>query len=405
MAHGVYLDHAATTPTSEAAIEAVLRQMREGGNASALHARGRAARSVVESAREVLAATLHADPAEIIFTSGGTEADNLAVKGMYWTRREQDPARRLVVLSAVEHHAVRDAAAWLEAHQGAELVWLGVDDQGRVDPQELRGLLAQRAEEVALVTVMWANNEVGTIQPVARLAEICAEWTVPFHTDAVQAYGAVPVDFRASGATTLAISGHKIGAPLGVGALVATRTAPLQPIIHGGGQERDVRSGTIDAPAIAGLAAAAREAQEHLAEESARIRGLRDELVRGIREAVPDAVLRGPASLAPEDRLPGNAHFTFPGSEGDSLLFLLDMNGVQASTGSACNAGVPRPSEVLLAMGLSEAEARGAQRFTLGHASTTEDVRRLLEVLPGAAAQARSAGMADRAPGSPSGTA
>ncbi|MCP3426523.1 cysteine desulfurase [Rothia sp. AR01] len=393
----VYLDHAATAPVSRAALEATTEQLRRGGNPSSLHSAGRSARSVVEEARERVAAAVGADPAEVIFTSGGTEADNLAIKGMFWSRNAEADRPRVIV-SAVEHHAVADPAEWLARRQGARLERLPVDDAGRVDPADLARLLAGGADDVALVSVMWANNEVGTVQPVPELAAIAAAAGVPFHTDAVQSLGAVPLDFRGSGATTMALSGHKIGAPMGVGVLVATRTAPLEALIHGGGQEREVRSGTIDAPAIAGFGAAIREAAGDLAAESERIRLLRDRLVAGMAEAVPDAVLRGPADLGPASRLPGNAHFTFPGCEGDSLLFLLDMAGVQSSTGSACNAGVPRPSDVLLAMGVGEAEARGAQRFTLGHASTAADVERLLEVIPAAYAQARGAGMADHAP-------
>jgi cysteine desulfurase len=394
----VYLDHAATTPVSPAALEAMTEQLRRGGNPSSLHSAGRSARSVVEEARERVAAALSADPAEVIFTSGGTEADNLAIKGLYWGRNAGGASRPRVVLSGIEHHAVADCAEWLARRQGARIERLPVDASGRTDPADLERLLAEGTEDVALVSVMWANNEVGAVQPIARLAEVAAAAGVPFHTDAVQSFGALPLDFHASQVTTMAVSGHKIGAPMGVGALVATRDAPLEALVHGGGQERDVRSGTVDAPAIAGFGAAAREAAEGLAEESGRIAALRDRLVEGMARAVPDAVLRGPAEPGPEHRLPGNAHFTFPGCEGDSLLFLLDMAGVESSTGSACNAGVPRPSEVLLAMGVGEAEARGAQRFTLGHASTAEDVDRLLEVIPAAYAQARSAGMADHAP-------
>lgn len=398
MARTVYLDHAATAPITEAALRAVTEQLQRGGNPSSLHQSGRAARMAVETAREQLAAALDCDPAEVVFTGGGTEADNLALKGLYWKAREQDPSRRRIAVSPVEHHAVKDAALWLEAHQGAVLHWLECDAEGRVDPEVLRELLSEHPGEFALATLMWANNEVGTVQPVAEAAAVAAAAGVPFHTDAVQAFGTLPVSFRESGATTMAVSGHKIGAPMGVGALVATRQAPLMPLVHGGGQERDLRSGTIDAPAIAGFGAAAAEAAQRRGRESARIQTLRDQLVRGVQDALPEAVLRGPADLSEASRLSGNAHFTFPGCEGDSLLFLLDMAGIQTSTGSACNAGVPRPSEVLLAMGVPEDQARGAQRFTLGHTSVPEDVEALLTALPGAYQQARAAGMADHAP-------
>lgn len=398
--HGVYLDNAATAPVLEAALEAMVEQMRDGGNPSSLHAAGRRARMAVETARERIARAVGSDPAEVIFTAGGTEADNLAVKGMYWKRREQSPQRRRIIVSPIEHHAVKDAAVWLEDHQGAELDWLPVDEHGRVRPQDLEERLAS-SDDVAFVTVMMANNEVGSIQPIAQLAEVCQRHHVPFHTDAVQAFGAVDVDFHALGCTSMAISGHKIGAPMGIGALIATRQAPLTAVIHGGGQERDVRSGTIDAPAIVGFGVAAEHACGRLSQEARRIAALRDELVEGVRASIPEAVLRGPQELSVDRRLPGNAHFTFPGCEGDSLLFLLDMAGVLSSTGSACNAGVPRPSEVLLAMGLSEVEARGAQRFTLGHGTTSADVQKLVSTLPGAYAQAVAAGMADHAPSGP----
>lgn len=397
MPHGIYLDHAATAPVDEEALAATVEQMRRGGNPSSLHGAGRSARQAVETARESLAAALGCDSAEVVLVSGGTEADNLAVKGLYWKRRAQDPARRRVAVSAIEHHAVRDSVLWLKRTQGAVLHWIEPDAEGFVRPEALERELAAHPGEFALAAVMWANNEVGTVEPVAELAGVAAAHGVPFHTDAVQAFGAVPVDFRASGATTLAVSGHKIGAPMGVGALVATRTAPIEPLVHGGGQERDVRSGTIDAPAAVGFGVAARKAAAALGTESARVAALRDRLVAGVRQAVPEAVLRGPAALDTAHRLPGNAHFTFPGCEGDSLLFLLDMAGLHTSTGSACNAGVPRPSPVLLAMGLSEEEARGAQRFTIGRGTTAEDVDALLAALPGAVERARAAGLANRA--------
>lgn len=398
---GIYLDNAATAPVNEDALQGMVEQMRIGGNASSLHAAGRRARMAVETGRERIARSVGAGPAEVIFTSGGTEADNLAVKGMYWKRRENRPDRNRIFLSTVEHHAVKDAVLWLEAHQGARVEWLEVDSEGRVDPQDLEQRLSSGADDVAFVTVMMANNEVGTIQPVAELASVCARAEVPFHTDAVQAFGAVPVDFSALGCASMAISGHKIGAPMGIGALVARRDAPLAPVIHGGGQERDVRSGTIDSPAIVGFGIAAEQAHDRLDEESDRIRRLRDRLVEGVQSRIPEAVLRGPTDLSPGSRLPGNAHFTFPGCEGDSLLFLLDMNGVLSSTGSACNAGVPRPSEVLLAMGVDEVTARGAQRFTVGAATTEADVDALLNALPTAYEQASKAGMADHAPVGP----
>ncbi|WP_445153879.1 cysteine desulfurase family protein [Arthrobacter sp. Hor0625] len=387
----VYLDHAATTPLAAEALAALTRELSRTGNPSSLHGSGRRARRTVEDARETLAAAAGAHPSEVIFTSGGTEADNLAVKGLYWARRAADPRRTRILCTAVEHHAVLDTVEWLERHEGAEVRWLPVDADGLLDLAALKAELADDPESIALVTVMWANNEVGTIQPVADVVALAHAAGVPVHSDAVQAFGSVPVDFRGTGLDAMSVSGHKIGGPVGVGALLLGRAVALTPVLHGGGQERDVRSGTLDTASIAAFAAAAQAATANLAAESARLSALRDRLIDGVRAAVPEAVLRGAPGAG---RLPGNAHFTFPGCEGDSLLFLLDLTGVESSTGSACTAGVPRPSHVLLAMGLDEDTARGAQRFTLGHASTEGDVDALLAALPGAYARARQAGMA-----------
>ena len=398
----VYLDHAATTDVLPAAIDAMVEQMCNGGNPSSLHATGRDARATVEYARERIARAVGADPAEVIFTSGGTEADNLAVKGIYWKRREEDPQRTRILVSSIEHHAVEETCEWLEKAEGAQLEWIPVDEHGSVNPQTVRELIEKNPEDVALVTVMWANNEVGTVQPIPEIAAIAAEYGIPVHSDAVQAFGAVPIDFHASGVATLAISGHKIGGPMGIGALVATRAVQLTPVLHGGGQERSVRSGTIDAPAIAGFAEAAVHSVENLPEESARIAALRNELVAAISALIPQAHLSGENPLTEEypgqKRLPGNAHFTFENAEGDTLLFLLDMQGISSSTGSACNAGVTRPSHVLMAMGMDEDTARSAQRFTLGHSTTGADIARLIAALPSAYEQAAKAGLSSQLP-------
>lgn len=345
----------------------------------------------MEDARETIAAAAGAHPSEVIFTSGGTESDNLAVKGLYWSRSGENPSRRRILCSAVEHHAVLDTVEWLERHEDADVTWLPVDGDGIVDLGALQAELAREPDTIALVTVMWANNEVGSIQPVREIVELAHAAGVPVHSDAVQAFGSLPVDFRSSGLDAMSISGHKIGGPVGVGALLLGRAVKLTPVQHGGGQERDVRSGTLDTASIAAFAAAAEAAKAGLATESPRISALRDRLIDGVRQRVPEAVLRGAPG---EGRLPGNAHFTFTGCEGDSLLFLLDLAGVESSTGSACTAGVPRPSHVLLAMGLDEDTARGAQRFTLGHTSTEADVDALLAALPNAYLRARQAGMA-----------
>lgn len=365
------------------------------GNASSLHTSGRAARRVVEESRERLAGALGARPSEVVLTAGGTEADNLAVKGLFWSRQVQDPGRSRVLVSAVEHHAVLDPAFWLAEHAGAEIVLLPVDGQGRLDTAALAADLAEHAGSTALVSVMWANNEVGTVQPVAEVVALAHRYGVSVHVDAVQAVGQLPVDFAACGADAMTVSGHKLGGPVGAGALLVRRDVDLVPVLHGGGQERGVRSGTLDVPAVASFATAARAAVDRQAETATRLGALRDRLVSGVLAAVPQAVLRGATG---DDRLPANAHFTFPGCEGDSLLYLLDSAGVECSTGSACQAGVPQPSHVLLAMGLDEATARGALRFSLGHTSTDEDVDAALAALPEVVARAQVAGLAGGCP-------
>lgn len=388
-----YLDHAATTPMLPDAIAAMSDAMSTVGNASSLHSSGRRARRVVEEAREVVAEALDARPSEVIFTAGGTESDNLAVKGTFWARRDADPARRRILVSAVEHHAVLDAVHWLADHEGAELTWLEVDDRGRVRPETLRAAFEQGHADIALATVMWANNEVGTVNPVAELAAVCAEYDVPLHTDAVQAVGGVEVGFAAAGAQALTLTGHKIGGPYGAGALLLDRSTPAVPLLHGGGQEREVRSGTLDVPGIHAFATAVRVAVEHRNEVADRMAAYRDELIAAVRAAVPDAVLNGLPADSP-DRLPGIAHFTFPGCAGDSLLMLLDAKGIECSTGSACTAGVAEPSHVLTAMGADATAARGSLRFSLGHTSTRADVDTLARELRGAVDRARQAGLA-----------
>jgi cysteine desulfurase len=394
-----YLDHAATTPMVPEAVEALTGALPLLRNPSSLHASGRRARRLVEEAREELAAALGARPSEVIFTGGGTESDNLAVKGIYWSRRAENPSRRRVLVSAVEHHAVLDAAQWLASHEGAEVVPLEVDAYGRVHQDTLRAAIAEDPESVAVVSVMWANNEVGTVNPVRELAETCAEHGIPFHTDAVQAVGgALPVSFGASGASALTLTGHKVGGPYGVGALLLGRDVACTPVLHGGGQERDLRSGTLDVPAILALTAAVRVAVEHRAERASALAALRDDLIASVLAVVPDAVLNGDPGLSDMDggpsRLPGNAHLTFPGCEGDSLLMLLDAKGIECSTGSACTAGVAQPSHVLLAMGMAAAAARGSLRFSLGHTSTAADVRALSSVIGPVVERARGAGLA-----------
>jgi len=390
-----YLDHAATTPMHPAAIEAMTAALATVGNASSLHTAGRDARRRMEESRESIAAQLGARPSEIIFTAGGTESDNLAVKGIYWARRDAEPNRRRIITTAVEHHAVLDAVVWLAEHEGAEVTYLPTEPDGSVTAAALRDALG-RHDDVALVSVMWANNEVGTIMPIKELAAVAAEFEVPMHSDGVQAVGQIPVRFADSGLAALSVTAHKFGGPTGVGALMLRRDTECVPLLHGGGQERDVRSGTADVAGVVAMAEAARIAVELLDVTAERLRGLRERLIAGVLGSIADTQVNGALG---ERRLPGNTHFTFRGCEGDSLLMLLDANGIECSTGSACTAGVARPSHVLLAMGADPAIARGSLRLSLGHTSTQSDVDAALRVLPAAVDRARQAALASSALG------
>ncbi|NNM46229.1 aminotransferase class V-fold PLP-dependent enzyme [Knoellia koreensis] len=387
-----YLDHAATTPMHPSAIAAMTEQLATTGNASSLHTAGRQARRVVEESRERLAKALGARPSEVVFTSGGTEADNLAIAGTFAARRETDPARVRIISSTIEHHAVLDCIDHLVADEGAKVTWVDPDPSGVVTAEAVLAAIDEDPQSVALVTLMWANNEVGTIQPVAEVAALAHAHGIPVHTDAVQAVGHVPVDFTASGVDLMTVTAHKLGGPVGVGALVARRDAVLKPQSHGGGQERQLRSGTLDVPAIRAFAVAAEEAVRSQAQEQEKLIALRDRLIRealglGYGIEVTGSWQEGDG----ERRLPGNAHLLVPGTEGDSLLYLLDAAGIECSTGSACQAGVPQPSHVLLAMGVPEEQAKGALRLSLGHTSTGADVDAVLAALPSAIDRARRA--------------
>jgi cysteine desulfurase len=383
----VYLDHAATTPMLPEAIEAMTAHLREVGNPSSLHASGRAARRIVEESRETIAQAINCRPGEVVFTSGGTEADNLALKGLFWTRHDAEPARVRILASAIEHHAVLDALDWLAEEEHAEIVLLPVDSRGSLDVEAYRAAVESDPGSVAVISVMWGNNEVGTVQPIDEVVAVASAHGIPVHTDAVQAVGAIPVDFAASGVDALTLTGHKLGGPYGVGALVLRRELSLTPLLHGGGQEREIRSGTLDMPAIAGFATAVEHAVKAQPEYAERVAALRDDLVRRVTEVVPDAHVHGD----PIERLPGNAHLGFPGCEGDSLLMLLDARGIECSTGSACSAGVPQPSHVLLAMGCDVEGARHSLRFTLGRTSTAADIDALVEAIGPAVERARGA--------------
>ncbi len=387
----VYLDHAATTTLRPEAADVWLQVSAEVGNPSSLHAAGRAARRVVEESRERAAAALSIRPSEIVFTAGGTESDNLAVKGFAWARG----GRRAIVCSPIEHHAVLDPVEWLVEQQGFEVRYPAVDALGRVDLQSLEGLLD---DDVALCSVMWANNEIGTVQPIEAIARSCREQAIPFHSDAVQALGMIPMNASLPGLTALTLSGHKIGAPVGVGALVIDRDAVVAPLIHGGGQEREIRSGTVDAAGIAAFAVAVECAVAEQAILAARLIDLRAMLIQGVLTTIPGTVLQGDPGIGVDERLPGNVAITFDGCEGDALLMLLDAAGIACSTGSACTSGVPEPSHVLLAMGVDAGTARGTLRFSLGRGSTEDDVEALLTALPSVVERARRAGRPRLAP-------
>ncbi len=390
VAMSTYLDHAATTPMSDAARLAMIDELGNLGNASSLHASGRRSRKVVEEAREAIASAVGATPGEIVLTGSGTEANNLAVKGLYWKRIQEDPANNRIISSSIEHHAVMDPIQWLVDHEGAEVTWISVNDRAQLNVEELVAEI-EREPKVALVSIMFANNEVGTLQPLVRVIEAAHKYGIPVHTDAVQAFGKVPLSFKELDLDAMTISGHKIGGPLGIGALIVKKNLKLTPVLHGGGQERDIRSGTLDTPAIRALGVAATEAAEQLTERALRMVELRRELTARVLAEVPDARANGD-----ELTLPGIAHFTFAGAEGDALLLLLDAQGIESSTGSACSAGVPRPSHVLLAMGMSEVDARASLRFSLGFSSTSQDVDALVSVIGGVVERARKAGQVSK---------
>lgn len=384
----IYLDHAATTPMVDVAIKAMTQQLSKLGNPSSLHTPGRSARKDVEEARETIARAIDCQPSEIIFTGSGTEADNIALKGLYW--RGKAVGRNLVLISAIEHHAILDSAQWLQDHEGAEIVMIGVDTDGVLDLSQLADLIAQRGDEIAVISIMHSNNETGVIQPVAQVVELARVASIPVHCDGVQSFGKVPLSFQQLGLTALALSAHKMGGPLGIGLLVLRRGLEIPALSHGGGQEREIRSGTLNTPSIVAFAAAAQLAMEKMQERSEWITALREEFSAGILALVPDAYINGAAA---KDRLPGIINLTFPGTESDTLLLLLDAEGIACSTGAACSAGVQRPSHVLLAMGHDDRSARSSLRFSLGWTTTGEDIDQVLGVLPYVIERARAANL------------
>lgn len=383
-----YLDNAATTSILPEALEVLYRESAFVGNASSLHSAGRRARKVVEESREKLAAALGAKPQEVIFTASGTEANNLAVKGLYWSARAKSESKSAICASPIEHHAVLDPLEWLEREDGATLHFAKVDSDGVTSHEDVAQILSEHGKQISLLTIMHSNNEVGAIQPIAECAAISREYQIPIHTDAVQSFGKVPLDFGKLGVDAMTISAHKIGGPLGVAALVAKKNLELTPLLHGGGQEREVRSGTLHTPVIAAFATAAEISQQRLLENQMRIRALRERLISGVKNGVPDVQLNGG-----EKTLPGIAHFTFPGAEGDALLLLLDAHGVQCSTGSACSAGIAQPSHVLLAMGMAPKVARSSIRFSIGPTTTESEIDRAISVIGEVVSRARAAGV------------
>lgn len=387
-----YLDHAATSPMPPSVREAYVEALSEVGNPASVHADGQLAGAKLEGARYRVAHALGAEPVEVTFTSGGTESINLALKGTWWAQQTVSSSRNTIMLPATEHHATIDAAEWLRDHEGAHLEWLDVDRDGSLNPATLSQAIERvGSESVALITFLLANNEVGTISDVTALCGIAREHQIPVHVDAVSALGQVPLDLHAFGADLMSVSAHKIGGPVGIGALAISRSTKLEPLMHGGNQQR-ARSGTQN---VAG-AVAFQAALDHIGDvtnHASILRLKRDKLIRNILDVVPEAVLRGAEPSNIETRLAGNAHFTFPGCQGDSLLYLLDAQGISVSVGSACQAGVQEISHVLLAMGIPEHEAIGSLRMTLSADTTNEEIDALIRALPDAYAQAKRAGI------------
>ena len=363
----VYLDHAATTPMFDIAIDAMNTSLRKLGNPSSLHTEGRSTRKDVEDAREKIAKGVGCLSSEVIFTGSGTEANNAAIKGLFW-----HSDKKVILISGIEHHAVLDPAHWLVEHEGAELIEIPVDADGVIDLAFLKKTVAERVSEIALISVMHSNNETGVIQPIAEVVKIAGD--IPVHCDAVQSFTKVPLSFKDLGLFAMTISGHKVGGPLGIGALILRRAVEIPALLHGGGQERDIRSGTLNAPSIVALAAAV-EAKLY---DASKVAELRDSFEAGVLASRPDAVINGKSA----PRLPGISNITFPGTQSDSLLLLMDSQKVSCSTGAACTAGVHRPSHVLMAMGLTDVLSQSSLRFSFGTTNTASDVAYALSVLP-----------------------
>ena len=372
---------------ADVAVAVMTHQLTKLGNPSSLHSYGRDVRKDLEGAREEIAIALDCHPSEVIFTASGTEANNTALKGLYW--KGQDVSRNVVVISSIEHHAILDPAQWLAVHEGAEVIEIGVDSNGIIHLRELEDVISRRGDEIAVISIMSSNNETGVVQPIERVVDLARLGSIPVHSDAVQSFGKIPLSFRQLGLTAMSLSAHKMGGPIGVGALVLRKGFDIPALLHGGGQERDIRSGTFNAPSILAFAAAVKENSQDFADRNARVRRLRHQLANGILERVPDAYVNG----LEVERLPGIVNVTIPGTESDTLQLLLDNEGIACSTGSACSAGVQRPSHVLLAMGHTDVTARSSIRFSLGVASSEFDVEQVLLALPSVIERARMANL------------
>ena len=379
----IYFDHAATTPISEVAISALNNQIKKLGNASSLHSAGRSVRKDLESAREEIAKAIDCAPSEVIFTATGTEANNLAIKGLYWKAAKSN--RNVIITSTFEHHAVMDPIAWLGEHENAEVVSINVDRNGFILIDELAQALKENQGKVAFISIMHSNNEVGTIQDIPKIVKIAGD--IPVHADCVQSFGKVELSFKDLGLTAATISAHKVGGPLGVAALILKRGLDIEPILHGGGQERDIRSGTFNAPSIVSFAAAAKESVAAIADRDKKVRALKSELIQTVKKNVSDAWVNGDQINC----LPGITSITFPKTDSEGLLLLLDSEGIACSTGSACSAGVQRPSHVLLAMGLTEDETTSTLRFSVSHSNTVTEIAKLGSVIASVVARSRAA--------------
>lgn len=384
----IYLDHAATTAIYPLVVERLTEDIQKLGNPSSIHTAGQTARGMLEGAREDLARVVGCDRQEVIFTSGGTESDNLAIKGLYWASINENPDRNIIVSAYTEHHAVIDPIEWLEKYQGARVHWLKVDERGVVDLDELAIFLDDHQGKVALISLMWSNNETGVLTDLRRVVDLAKIHSIPVHTDAVAAFGHTEVNFF-PGLTAMSLSAHKVGGPVGVGALIVARNAKLTSIQQGGGQERDLRGGTMNAAGARAFATAARLSAAKLATDGWARHELLNHLTTGVTRAVPSARFsRGSAPGVPD-----LAHFTFPGCSGDSMLYLFDQHNIAVSTGSACTAGVARASHVLIAMGRTQEEATGTLRISLGRDTTKAEVDEFLRVLPEVHAAALKAGL------------